>query len=259
MLREPKNSMANKKKAILFEPDKTRRDAVASALYHDLNITECDNLEEALQTAVSDSSFHYFICRAQSVSEENLLFLIKKIHTVNPQISKIITEVSERWENENNDLCEKYSLTLVSDEAGEESLLFAINHVGLRDSKQRRQFNRIEWPLTVQIKPASGKGEPILKNILSVSGNGVFVKSEDYAPIKEQTLILQIYFKDFKLLTEAKVVWVNDGKTRSDLPLGFAASFKNVTPSSQKVIDAIIKDKMLKNLLFEYNHIIGKL
>ena len=90
------------------------------------------------------------------------------------------------------------------------------------------------------------------RNILSISGNGAYISSDTSIPDKGDMLGLTISFKDFKLFTEAKVVWVNDDNKKPEFPKGFAVQFIDIGPASQKIIDQIIRDKLLQEILIEY-------
>ena len=89
------------------------------------------------------------------------------------------------------------------------------------------------------------------RNILSISGNGAYISSDTNIPDKGDMLGLTISFKDFKLFTEAKVVWINNENQKPDLPKGFAVQFIDIGMASQKIIDQIIRDKLLQELLVE--------
>lgn len=118
-------------------------------------------------------------------------------------------------------------------------------------NKKRRQYSRVNWPLNVIIAYKDKIRGTIDRNILSISGNGAYISSDTNIPDKGDMLGLTISFKDFKLFTEAKVVWINNENQKPDLPKGFAVQFIDIGMASQKIIDQIIRDKLLQELLVE--------
>ena len=127
-----------------------------------------------------------------------------------------------------------------------------LQHVNNNDSSQRRQYSRVNWPLNVIVSYKDKMRGTMERNILSISGNGAYIRSDINIPNKGDMLGLTISFKDFKLFTEAKVVFINNGTERPNFPKGFAVQFIDIGVASQKIIDQIIRDKLLQEILIEY-------
>ena len=136
--------------------------------------------------------------------------------------------------------------------SNEDSLKFFADKIKNIEDNQKRQYSRVNWPLHVIVSYKDKSKDSIDRNILSISGNGAYICSDINIPNKGDMLGLTISFKDFKLFTEAKVVWINDDNKKPDLPKGFAVQFIDIGLASQKIIDQIIRDKLLQEILIEY-------
>ena len=168
--------------------------------------------------------------RISNENEDSVKFFADKIKEINPQIKLVIIE------SENGALDEKkYNDALIfTKQIDAEHIVSSIKKYieNIDDNQKRRQYSRVNWPLHVII--------------------GAYISSDTSIPDKGDMLGLTISFKDFKLFTEAKVVWVNDDNKKPEFPKGFAVQFIDIGPASQKIIDQIIRDKLLQEILIEY-------
>lgn len=238
---------------VYAEPDSNLSKKNMLYLKRDFEVIQTYTIERTIEAVVNRHNVEYFILRRGAFSKEDEAFLIQRVDNINPLVTKILLNVSETWREQNKDIIEKYHLEVLEPENEEEHLLLLVNTLLDENQHERRRFNRIQWPLTASIK-AGFHDEEEKKNVLSLSGGGAYIKSEEFLPREGDKLLIEINFKDFKFLTDCEVVWLNDRAQRKDLPRGFAIRFVDPTPSSQKIIDSIIRDRLMKTMMFEYYH-----
>ena len=186
--------------------------------------------------------------RYNEKDENSISFFADKIKDINPQIKLVIIEAEDDFDNN------KYPYAIIFNKKSEMSHVnnVLLQHVNNNDSSQRRQYSRVNWPLNVIVSYKDKMRGTMERNILSISGNGAYIRSDINIPNKGDMLGLTISFKDFKLFTEAKVVFINNGTERPNFPKGFAVQFIDIGVASQKIIDQIIRDKLLQEILIEY-------
>ena len=195
-------------------------------------------------------NIYFYIIRYSESDKDSINLFVKKVQKINPQIKLVITDVSDSFDES------EYPYALIFHRNTDASIIVQAvqNEVSkiLDDgNKKRRQYSRVNWPLNVIIAYKDKIRGTIDRNILSISGNGAYISSDTNIPDKGDMLGLTISFKDFKLFTEAKVVWINNDNQKPDLPKGFAVQFIDIGMASQKIIDQIIRDKLLQELLVE--------
>ena len=237
-------------KGVFIENEPSILKKYKNPLEDSFDITVFNDTNSSLSYIIENNlNIYFYIVRATKSNEESLKFFADKIKNINPQIKLILIESENSASDE-----KKYDNALIFPKQIDtahivSSLKQYIENIG--DSK-RRQYSRVNWPLLVVISYKDKSRNPIDRNILSISGNGAYISSDTSIPDKGDMLGLTISFKDFKLFTEAKVVWINDDNKKPDLPKGFAVQFIDIGPASQKIIDQIIRDKLLQEILIEY-------
>lgn len=195
----------------------------------------------------------FCIIRWSSNYENKLTTFIEKIHTINPLLKIFLIETVSSFSSLYSDMIKKYAVIDIPKDKTSEAVLDIITKNIIQANTPRRMYSRVNWPLNVTVANMIDKTKQKLeRHILSISGNGAYVCSDTDIPAKDEMLVLTISFKDFKLFTEAKVVWTNDKNQKPDYPAGFAVVFKDIGVASQRIIDNIIKDKLLKDILVEY-------
>lgn len=216
-----------------------------------------NDVEDSIEYLIKDNlNISFCIIDCSSAESKKIFSFIDKVHRVNNLIKIILVEVKNDFEKENKANIEKYSVESYNNRADTEKVFdYVFNMISnLKDAK--RKYSRVNWPLNVNITFLSDKKKPrIERHILSISGNGAYICSDDHIPAKDEKLNLNITFKDFKLMTEALVVWTNEDGKKSEYPCGFAVSFIDIGHISQKIIDDIIKDKLLQEILVDMKHV----
>ena len=195
-------------------------------------------------------SIYFYILRYNENEKDSINLFIEKIKKINPQIKLVLTDVLDDFDTS------MYPNALIFHKNTDAGIIVKqieaeISKIQDEGGKKRRQYSRVNWPLNVIIAYKDKIRGTIDRNILSISGNGAYISSDTNIPEKGDMLGLTISFKDFKLFTEAKVVWINNEKQKPDLPKGFAVQFIDIGMASQKIIDQIIRDKLLQELLLE--------
>ena len=237
-------------KGVLIESEPSILTKYKNPLRESFDITVFNDTNSSLAYIVENNlKIYFYVIRASKNNEDSVKFFADKIKEINPQIKLVIIESENHADDE-----KKYDNALIFPKQIDISHIVSsikqyIENIG---EGKRRQYSRVNWPLHVIISYKDKSKNTIDRNILSISGNGAYISSDTSIPDKGDMLGLTISFKDFKLYTEAKVVWINDDNKKPDLPKGFAVQFIDIGPASQKIIDQIIRDKLLQEILIEY-------
>lgn len=218
-----------------------------------INVLRVTTLEEATEKIVGSTDIGIVLMRYNVFPSEDFVFFVKKVKKVNPMIKIAVYEATEKWIETHNETLETNNVIVMESGISEENLMMAVDDFLNMPVSERRRFNRVDWPLKMLVRE---KYPDELLNVMSVSGGGALVKKEDRLPKQGERFHINLFFKDFKLLTEAEVVRVNEERSEH-VPVGFAVKFLNVSKGSQKVIDEIVRDKLIKSILFEYSHHVG--
>ena len=238
-------------KGIFIESDSSILSKYKTSFDESFDITIFKDSNSSLSYIIENNlNIYFYVVRISNENEDSVKFFADKIKEINPQIKLVIIE------SENGALDEKkYNDALIfTKQIDAEHIVSSIKKYieNIDDNQKRRQYSRVNWPLHVIIGYKDKIKNSIDRNILSISGNGAYISSDTSIPDKGDMLGLTISFKDFKLFTEAKVVWVNDDNKKPEFPKGFAVQFIDIGPASQKIIDQIIRDKLLQEILIEY-------
>lgn len=118
--------------------------------------------------------------------------------------------------------------------------------------KNRRQYNRTEWPLSATFYLERDPKHSESGIVLSLSAGGAYVKTTNLGLVGDSKLLMEIKFKDFKFFVEAYPIRVNRETIQGTSP-GFAVEFANVSHATQKYIKSIINDRILSGLLDALN------
>ncbi len=240
--------------SLIIEKDASKAENMASSLSDIGTAYTTDNFVDALEYIIANNIKLVFCITRYTMSfEERIISFIDKVNEVNSIIINVVIDCPADWIENRKDLISKYNLILLPENSTESEINDAIrNKMYSNNTESKRQFSRVDWPLNVNISENRDFKKQITRNVLSISGNGAYISSENFMPQKDDMLTLTISFKDFKLFTEAKVVWLNNNKQKPNLPEGFAVTFIDTSLASQKVIDDIIKDKIIKRVLFDF-------
>lgn len=241
-----------KVKGIFIENDPSILEKYKSSFDESFDMTVFKDANSSLSYIIENNlNIYFYVMRVENNNEDSINFFYHKIKKINPQIKLVIIE------SENGAIIDetKYNNALIFPKQIDAahivaSILKSIENID--NNQKRRQYSRVNWPLHVIIGYKDKSRNSIDRNILSISGNGAYISSDTSIPDKGDMLGLTISFKDFKLFTEAKVVWVNDDNKKPEFPKGFAVQFIDIGPASQKIIDQIIRDKLLQEILIEY-------
>lgn len=194
-------------------------------------------------------NIYFYIIKYSENEKDSINLFVEKIKQINPQIKLVLTDVFDDFD------ANIYPDALIFHKNTDASTIVQAIQAEIskmsENGKKRRQYSRVNWPLNVIIAYKDKIRGTIDRNILSISGNGAYISSDTNIPDKGDMLGLTISFKDFKLFTEAKVVWINNENQKPDLPKGFAVQFIDIGMASQKIIDQIIRDKLLQEILVE--------
>ncbi|WP_297296563.1 PilZ domain-containing protein [uncultured Brachyspira sp.] len=238
-------------KAVIIENDPSILSKYKTAFSNLFSISSFADTNSSLAYIIENNlSIYFYIIRYNESEKDSIKFFTDKISKINPQIKLVLTNISEDFDTS------LYPNALIFPKNTDVSAIVQSisNEISKfeENSKRRRQYSRVNWPLNVIIAYKDKIRGTIDRNILSISGNGAYISSDTNIPDKGDMLGLTISFKDFKLFTEAKVVWINNENQKPDLPKGFAVQFIDIGMASQKIIDQIIRDKLLQEILVEF-------
>ncbi len=242
--------------SVVVGGDSKLTDKLSSSFHTSCSIVEYSDVVEALSYVVSNNTEILFcLIKFDAMEEEKLISLINKVNEVNPFIAKIIYDVPADFiEIQSGFIKTNNVITIAQGYSSDQVVKELEKHSEIDGSNLKRRFSRVAWPLKVKVEfvDSSSSKEPFIENILSVSCSGAYINSPNFTPKEKEKLDLTVSFKLFKLFTNAEVVWVNDGLKKPDLPRGFAVEFVNIGVASQKVMDDIIKDEIVKKVLVDF-------
>ncbi|WP_295296150.1 PilZ domain-containing protein [uncultured Brachyspira sp.] len=239
----------DKVKAVLIESDSNIIEKYKNGLSASFDISTFKDTHSSMSYIIKNNvDIYFYMIRYNEKDENSISFFADKIKDINPQIKLVIIETEDNFNKD------KYPYAIVFNNKSEMAHIndILLQYVNNNDSSQRRQYSRVNWPLNVIIAYKDKMRGTMERNILSISGNGAYIRSDINIPSKGEMLGLTISFRDFKLFTEAKVVFINNGTERPNFPKGFAVQFIDIGMASQKIIDQIIRDKLLQEILIEY-------
>lgn len=240
--------MSIKFKGILVSDNSNILEKYCEALQDTFDISVFSDNTLALSYFIENNlNLDFYIISYSDSSKDSIDFFMNKIREINPAIKEILIELDDNYNMDEF----RHSLNFIKGQDVSEisnSILEYLENTN-KDSI-KRQYSRVNWPLNVIV--AFADKHTIERNILSISGNGAYISSDTNIPKKDEEVSLTISFKDFKLFTKANVVFININNERPNFPKGFAVQFIDIGAASQKIIDQIIKDKLLENILIEY-------
>ena len=237
-------------KGIIIENDNNILSKYKSAFDDSFDIITFTDTESSLKYIIENNlDINFYIIKWSLDNKDVINLFSNKIYEINPQIKLIIIDTDSDFNDDEYPNALAF-LKNVDVSFVVKSILTFLEE-SQNDGAKRRQYTRINWPLNVIIQYKDRIMGTIDRNMLSISGNGAYISSDTNIPEKGDMLGLTISFKDFKLFTEAKVVWINNDNN-SDLPKGFAVQFVDIGQASQKIIDQIIKDKLLQDILVKF-------
>jgi hypothetical protein len=113
------------------------------------------------------------------------------------------------------------------------------------DIEERRRYLRFDWPLNAVLRLENSP--PVRFRVRSVGAGGVLLEEQDTLPETDSEGSIEITFNDFRLVAGCRVVGVRE--RAGERPRGFAVQFTDISPSSIRLIDAIVRDELMRNVL----------
>lgn len=240
--------------SVVIGGDSKLIDKLSASFHASCSIAEYSDVVEALSYVVSNNTEVLFcLIKFDAVEEPKLISLINKVNEVNPFIAKILYDVPQDFVEIQSGLIKTNNVITIGQGHSSDQVVKELEkHSEIDGNNLKRRFSRVAWPLKVKVEFVDSSREPFIENILSVSCSGAYINSPSYTPKEKEKFDLTVSFKLFKLFTNAEVVWVNDGIKKPELPKGFAVEFVNIGVASQKVMDDIIKDEIVKKVLVDF-------
>lgn len=237
---------------ILIENDTRLKSKYKKHVEKHFNITVFEDTKSSLPYVLTNSSnVSFCLLRLLFDDIRIIIAFLEKLLSLNPFIKIIFIESNNLIESRYIGFIEKYKAVSITSVAEPNEIIKTIN-LSIHDANlPKRKYSRVDWPLNAKVTFKNDDGEKTFEtNVLSISGNGAYIEDSDNVLQKDNIIDITISFKDFKLFTQARVVWTNDGTQKRDYPEGYAVTFIDITQISQKVIDDIIKDKILEDIVF---------
>ena len=111
---------------------------------------------------------------------------------------------------------------------------------------ERRRFNRFSWPLRGSLR-TNDEWKP--QNVFSLSAGGAFLEFEGKPPEEGSKTEIVIEFQNCRLQTECEIL--NPRHASSKLPFGLGIRFVGLTEDSEKLVNTIVNDALVKAILEE--------
>ena len=236
---------------IFIEKDNHIKSKYQDQLQRKFTIEYFDSIPASLTYLVDNNiNISFAVIKLSSDISKVILSFLENINSINPFIKIVAIETNDAIQSQFSDIIKKYNIITVSDTEDSDTLISRIQSNLLPEDAPKRKYSRVNWPLNVKVSFLDDKEKQSFdSNVLSISANGAYISHEDEIPAKATRLGLTISFKNFKLFTESYVVWTNDANQKPSFSRGFAVDFRDMSLISQKIIDEIIKDKILQDIL----------
>lgn len=236
---------------VLIENDTRLKNKYKKHISPHFDIKVFDFFELALPyilASVNTTSFCMFRILLSDIRD--VINFLEKLHSINPFIKVIFIESTTLIDTRYAGFIEKYNAISITNIDDGSNIVNTIESAVMNTEDYKRKYTRTNWPLSARIYFHKNKDKKLIeKNILSISANGAFIEDNDNIPLKDDMIDITILFKDFKLFTKATVVWINDGIIKKEYSKGYAITFIDITTVSQRVLDSMIQDEILKNIL----------
>jgi hypothetical protein len=119
-----------------------------------------------------------------------------------------------------------------------------VTHIRSLERKDKRSRQRFDWPLVGHLSVAGGPEQSL--RVRSISSSGAFLEASGPTPIPGVEATISIEFADFSILTTCEIL--PPRPPAGKFPAGFGVRFKDLTEGSQKIIDAIVHDELIRSL-----------
>lgn len=123
-------------------------------------------------------------------------------------------------------------------------------------TRDRRRYNRYDWPLKGSILSSGAPGAGIAENekpqflIRSLSAGGAFLEHRDGMPTPGTDITLRVCFQDSSFTSECHVL--ERRMASSNLPPGQGVQFTSLSDQGREIIDRIVSDALM-TILFDPN------
>jgi hypothetical protein len=118
-------------------------------------------------------------------------------------------------------------------------------HVQALERKDKRRRQRFDWPLLGKLR--LGDAPELSLRVRAISASGAFLEASGPSPVPGSRGFISVQFKDFAILSGCEVLPTRP--PAGNLPAGFGVRFTDLTPASQKVIDSIVQDELIRSLI----------
>ncbi|MFW6223554.1 MAG: PilZ domain-containing protein [Spirochaetota bacterium] len=121
-------------------------------------------------------------------------------------------------------------------------------------TRDRRRYNRYDWPLTGNIvadgAARAANSEERRFRIRSLSAGGAFLEQRDPMPTPGSDITLRVCFQDSSFTSECRVL--ERRMASSNLPPGQGVQFTSLSEQAREIIDRIVADALM-TILFDPN------
>jgi hypothetical protein len=204
------------------------------------NVEIANSLKESILFFLNNHDTSGFVFDLKTDIEDNkkILLLINKF---NPLLPVIILS-----ENDIPDLLKKWNSNIIGAKNFDE--VIANRNIYIN----KRKFYRINWPLNIAYSYSYDMPNSSTGKILTLSLGGAYIITDDIHNLEtNQKLICRVEFSIFFLLVESSIIRIIDNHT-SEIPMGFAVQFENITDATKKCINRIINDEVISVLSKEF-------
>ena len=111
--------------------------------------------------------------------------------------------------------------------------------------KDKRIHQRFDWPLEGTLRVSDTLWRRY--RVRAISASGAFLEADGVPPAAGTSAMLSIRFADFSLLSDVEVMQPREATPT--LPRGFGVRFTSLTEGSQRVVDHIVQDELVRHLL----------
>ncbi len=120
-----------------------------------------------------------------------------------------------------------------------------VRHIQSLECRDKRGKQRFDWPLEGTLHIVDGSQASY--KVRSISASGAFLEVSQDHPRPGMRGMLSIRFQDFSVWTSVEILPARS--QTGSLPEGFGVRFIDLTEGSQRVIDRLVQDELLRQLI----------